>query len=322
MHPRNIEPLLEQRRRQNYRLYSGIFRLGAGPARERDAARRLVRAAGERGVAISQRHDGHVGGNGEKSPRTCCIALKAKYTGPMSLVLRMRDATRAAHALRPSPAAQAPGRRDHPHRPSRVPRPRVPPDGADRRAGAERRPRRRDPQPPDAALARQPVPRARAFQEGRRAGLLRRAVLARRAGRAGARGQRARRRLGAADEEPVPRVPRQHHRPRDRDHAERGALLRRLRRLAPGRAERRDRPRPVVGAERRPRDHLPQGHRRPVGGAAAAVQAHPRRTPLPPLACADAQPVVRTDSPWRNSALRPCRLFATGLSDYREEDTA
>jgi hypothetical protein len=68
----------------------------------------------------------------------------------------------------------------------------------------------------------------------------------------------------------------QHHRPRHRGDAERGALLRRLRRLAAGRAEGRDRPRPVVGAERRARHHLPQGHRRPVGRAAAAVQADSR----------------------------------------------
>ena len=46
-----------------------VFRLGAGPARERDAARRLVRAAGERGVGISQGHRGNVAGIGEKSPR-------------------------------------------------------------------------------------------------------------------------------------------------------------------------------------------------------------------------------------------------------------
>ena len=80
-----------------------------------------------------------------------------------------------------------------------------------------------------------------------RPGVLRRPVLARRAGGAGARRQHPRQRLGAADEEPLPRVPRQYHRPGHRGHAERGALFRRLRRLAPGRAARRDRPRPVVG---------------------------------------------------------------------------
>src|SRR6185295_326185 len=48
-----------------------------------------VRIAGERGVGISQRHRGDVGGNGEKSPRTGCIGLKAKYTDPMSPLLRI-----------------------------------------------------------------------------------------------------------------------------------------------------------------------------------------------------------------------------------------
>src|SRR3970282_1984327 len=46
-----------------------------------------------------------------------------------------------------------------------------------------------------------------------------------------------------------------------------GALLRRLRRLAPRRAERRDRPWAVVRDERGSRHHFPQGHRRAVGGA-------------------------------------------------------
>src|SRR2546425_8025950 len=46
---------------------------------------------------------------------------------------------------------------------------------------------------------------------------------------------------------------RQHHRSRHRDHPQRGALLRGLRRLAPGRAEKRDRSRLVVGARRRRR---------------------------------------------------------------------
>ena len=80
--------------------------------------------------------------------------------------------------------------------------------------------------------------------------------------------------LGAADEQPLPRVPRQHHRPRHRDHAERGALLRRLRRLAAGGAQERDRPGPVVGVERGGGDRLPQGHRGPVGRAAPAVAPH------------------------------------------------
>ena len=121
-------------------------------------------------------------------------------------------------------------------------------------------------------------PGARALQEGDRSGVLRRPVLARRAGGAGAHRRHAGHRLGAGDEEPLPRLPRQHHRPGDRARAERGALLRRLRRLAPRRVEERDRQGPVVGDQRRPGRGVPQGHRRPLGGTAAAVPAHPRRS--------------------------------------------
>src|SRR5438094_6184175 len=149
------------------------------------------------------------------------------------------------------------GGRDPARGAPRVPRPRVPADGADRRACAEWGARRRHSQSPHQALARQPVPRARAVQESDGPGVLRRAVLARRAGGPGQGRQHAGRRRRAADEERVPRIPRQHHRSCHRDHPQRGALLRGLRRLASGRAEKRDRPRLVVGARRRRRSRLP-----------------------------------------------------------------
>src|SRR3989441_275876 len=76
---------------------------------------------------------------------------------------------------------------------------------------------------------------------------------------------------------------RQHHRSRHRDHPQRGALLRGLRRLAPGRAEKRDRARPMVGAGRRRRSRLPQGHRRHVGGSPASHAPHPGQPLLPRL---------------------------------------
>src|SRR5260221_397379 len=79
-----------------------------------------------------------------------------------------------------------PGRRHPAGCASGVPRPGIPPGSAARGAGAQRRPRRRDHQPPDAALPRQPVPGARALEESGRARLLRRALLSRRPG--GARG--------------------------------------------------------------------------------------------------------------------------------------
>src|SRR5256712_12585552 len=115
------------------------------------------------------------------------------------------------------------GRRDPARGAPRVPRPRIPADGADRRACAERGARRRHSQSPHQALARQPVPRARAVQESGGPGVLRRAVLARRAGGPGQGRQHARRRRRAADEERGPRVPRQHHRSRHRDHPPPGA---------------------------------------------------------------------------------------------------
>ena len=45
----------------------------------------------------------------------------------------------------------------------------------------------------------------------------------------------------------------------------------------PGELKSRDRPRPVGGAGRRGRHGVPQGHREPLGRAAAGLQAHPRR---------------------------------------------
>src|SRR5439155_2571856 len=167
------------------------------------------------------------------------------------------------------------GRRDPARGAPRVPRPRVPADGADRRACAEWGARRRHSQSPHQALARQPVPRARAVQESNGPGVLRRAVLARRAGGPGQGRQHAGRRRRAPDEERLPRVPRKHHRSRHRDHPQRGALLRGLRRLASGRAEKRGRSRLVVGARRRRRSRLPQGHRRHVGGSPASYAPHP-----------------------------------------------
>src|SRR5207247_1386902 len=73
----------------------------------------------------------------------------------------------------------------------------------------------------------------------------------------------------------APRVPRQHQRSCHRDRPQRGALLSGLRRLASGRAEKRDRSRLVVGARRRRRSRLPQGHRRHVGGPPASHAPHP-----------------------------------------------
>src|SRR2546425_5874949 len=201
--------------------------------------------------------------------------------------MRRRSVYFAYEASPPQPAAprgvrargagivSVAGRRDPARGAPRVPRPRVPADGADRRASAERGARRRHSQSPHQALARQPVPRARAVQESGGPGVLRRAVLARRAGGSGEGRQHAGLRRRAADEERVPRVPRQHHRSRHRDHPQRGALLRGLRRLASGRAEKRDRSRLVVGARRRRRSRLPQGHRRHVGGSPASHAPYP-----------------------------------------------
>src|SRR2546423_8431328 len=167
------------------------------------------------------------------------------------------------------------GGRDAARGASRVPRSRVPADGADRRARAERGARRRHSQSSHQALARQPVSRARTVQESGGPGVLRRAVLARRVRGPGQGRQAAGRGRRPADEEPVPRVPRQHDRSRHRDDPQRGALLRGLRRLAAGRAERRDRSRLVVGARRRRRGDLPQGYRRHVGGPPASRAPHP-----------------------------------------------
>src|SRR5260221_6239984 len=66
-----------------------LFRLGAAPARERDGFRQLVRAAGERGAAVSQGHRQHVGRAGRTRARGAHRATRAiRYTHPMISVLR------------------------------------------------------------------------------------------------------------------------------------------------------------------------------------------------------------------------------------------
>src|SRR5690606_23376732 len=80
-------------------------------------------------------------------------------------------------------------------------------------------------------------------------------------------------------------------------HAERGALFRRLRRLAPGRAAQRARPRPVVRPGSGRRYGIPQGHRWAMGRAPSADQAHPGGWELSPgcgiRSCMDSESSAR-----------------------------
>src|SRR6266436_4946881 len=277
MQPDTVERLLA-RRGQRFRLYAGFS--GWAPLQlqaelERDGWYVLPASvdllfrkdtAGLWSELLAEARGEHAA---EENPmRRCSVYFAYEASPPQPAAprgVRARGAGIVSVAGRRDPARGAP----------RVPRPRVPADGADRRARAERGARRRHSQSSHQALARQPVPRARAVQESDGPGVLRRAVLARRAGGPGQGRQHAGRRRRAADEERVPRVPRQHHRSRHRDHPQRGALLRGLRRLASGRAEKRDRSRLVVGARRRRRSRLPQGHRRHVGGPPASHAPHP-----------------------------------------------
>src|SRR5713101_3596192 len=176
--------------------------------------------------------------------------------------------------LHPRHERPFPGRRSWRHRDlgrgAAAGRPRLPGSGAARRARRQQPARRRHHQSPHRTFAREPVPRARPLQARARSGVFRRADAPPGDFRGGPHRPHAGSRVDPDLERAVPRDSRRGRRSHHRGDSQRGALLRRLRRVAAGGAAPGGRPGIVVRARGRSRSRFPQGSGETLGRAAAA----------------------------------------------------